>query len=278
MMPTSTTAPQVTVESLARRQRNQRLLDLLAEITHRALLAPSGRAAREVLAEWGFPETSVGHLDVGYFPDPAFVAWELQRRGVLTSEAEGAAVLSPTWSGRVVGPWRSPRGRILTFFAWAPESADRDGRYVFGPGSRPPALFSQDRPAARRSGHLWLVEGLLDVLLAVWLGMEDVAGMGGPFWLLSVQVLAQLAASGIRQLTLMPADDEEGRRDVLTVLQNADRVTRPAVDVFVVDPAMMAGARDLGELAQRRATQVLTGVEAWRMEGNVYRVAMVPLQ
>src|SRR2546430_5018795 len=156
------TAAEATGESLARRQRNQRLLELLAEITHRALLAPSGRAAREMLAEWGFPETSVGHLDVGYFPDPAFVAWELQRRGVLASEAEGAAVLSPTWSGRVVGPWRSPRGRILTFFAWAPESADRGGRYVFGPRSRPPALFAQAAPPSRRASHLWVVEGLLD--------------------------------------------------------------------------------------------------------------------
>jgi hypothetical protein len=123
-----------------------------------------------------------------------------------------------------------------------------------------------------------VVEGLLDVLLAMWLGVEDVAGTGGPLQRLSVQTLARLAASGIRQLTLIPADDEEGREGVLRVLENADIMERPAVEVFVVDPAVMAGARDLGELARRHESQALTQVTAWRMEGDVYRVAMVPWQ
>jgi hypothetical protein len=95
-------------------------------------------------------------------------------------------------------------------------------------------------------------------------------------WRLSVQQLASLAASGIGEATLMPPDDEEGRLGVLTVLENADSQGSPAVDVFVVDPAMMWGARDLGELVRKRGGQALAEVRASRMEGDVYRVVMVP--
>jgi DNA primase len=127
-----------------------------------------------------------------------------------------------------------------------------------------------------RAPHVCVVEGLLDVLLASCLGMDDVLALGGPMWRLSVQQLASLAASGIGEATLMPPDDEEGRLGVLTVLENADSQGSPAVDVFVVDPAMMWGARDLGELVRKRGGQALAEVRASRMEGDVYRVVMVP--
>jgi hypothetical protein len=266
------------VDGLLERQQRQQLLETLSEVTHGALLSPPGEPARELLVAWGFPEPSVRLLDVGYIPDPAFIAWELARRGVLAGEVEGTGMLDPSWSGRVVGPWRSPRGRILTFFAWRPEAADKSERYVFGPGPRPAMPFHRVGVPSAQVGHVWVVEGLVDALLATCLGMGHVLGVGGPMSLLSTQTIRYLAGSGVRQLTLVPADDEQGRIGVQAVLETTDRLRLGTVDVSVVDPGMMAGARYLGDLVRERGSRALAEVEAWRMEGDVFRVVMVPWQ
>ena len=264
------------IEDLAHRQRVQQALDMLTDITHGALLAPVGEAARGTLVAWGFPESSLERLDVGYFPDPAYVAWELGRRGDLASEGEGAGLLDPRLSGRVVGPWRSRRGRIRTFFAWEPEAADRFERYVFAPWRRPDSLFGKHRALSPAIRNLYLVEGLLDVLLASCFGMDDLLAFGGPISQLSTRRLERLATSGIRELTVIPADDEAGRLGVLTLLESVDSSPGSGVEVFVVDPALMAGARDLGELVRRRGSQALMDVRASRMESDLYRLVLVP--
>jgi DNA primase len=265
-----------SIEDLAHRQRLQQVLDMLTDITHGALLAPVGEAARDTLVAWGFPESSLERLDVGYFPDPAYVAWELRRRGDLAAEGEDAGLLDPRLSGRVVGPWRSRRGRILTFFAWELEGVDRFERYVFAPRHRPDTLFGKHRALPLAIRNVCLVEGLLDVLLASCFGMDDVLAFGGRITQLSARRLERLAAGGIRELTVIPADDEAGRLGVLTLLENMDRSPGSAVEIFVVDPALMAGARDLGELVRKRGSQALMDVRASRMESDLYRLVLVP--
>jgi hypothetical protein len=123
-----------------------------------------------------------------------------------------------------------------------------------------------------------VVEGLLDVQLAHCLGMACVVGLGCPLGGLSVQRLVRLAASGIREVTVVPPDDQAGRLGVVTVLENVSNPRCRGMEVFVVDPALMAGARDLGELVRRRGSQALRELHTWRMEGDVYRVVMVPWQ
>lgn len=262
------------VEGLARRQRRLCVLEAMRDATHRALLGPVGRHAREALIEWGFPEPSLPGLDLGYVPDPAFLTRELERSGALASEAEDAGLIQPTWSGRVVGPWRNEHGRILTFFAWRPERAGRLDRYGFAGSGRPPTLFAASPPGR----HLFVVEGLLDALLGSCYGMDGVAGVGGPLSQLSRSQLARLALGGVRELTLLPAHDEAGRAGVLAVLEHAESPDCSCIEVFVVDPAMMAGARDLGELVRRAGTRALTELNSWRMEGEVYRTVLVPWQ
>lgn len=125
------------------------------------------------------------------------------------------------------------------------------------------------------TGHLCVVEGLPDVLLAHCLGMGCVVGLGNSLGALSAQRLVRLAASGVRDVTVVAPEDEAGRLGVVTVLET------PAcrgVEVFVVDPALMAGARDLGQLVRHRGSQVLRELHTGRMEGDVYRVVMVPCQ
>jgi DNA primase len=269
-------AAEASVEGLANRQRLQQVLETVTDITHGALLAPVGEPARDRLVAWGFPESSLERLDVGYFPDPTYVARELGRRGDLASEGEGAGLLDPTLSGRVVGPWRSRRGRILTLFAWEPERPDRFQRYAFGPWHRPHSLFGKHTALPLAMGNLCLVEGLFDVLLASCFGMDDVLAFGGPISRLPVRRLERLAASGVRELTVIPPDDEAGRLGVLTLLDDVDRTPGSALEVFVVDPALMAGAGDLGELVRKRGSQALMEVRASRMESNVYRLMLVP--
>jgi hypothetical protein len=43
-----------------------------------------------------------------------------------------------------------------------------------------------------------------------------------------------MATSGIREVTIMPADDEDGRPGVVTVLENADRQRHGALVVMEV--------------------------------------------
>jgi DNA primase len=266
----------LTVDGLARRQRLQQMLEMVTDITHRALLAPMGETARDTLFAWGFPESSLECLDLGYFPDSAYVARELGRRGGPTWWDEGAGLLDPSLSGRVVGPWRSRRGRILTFFAWKPERADRFERYAFTPSNRPESLFGKHRALTLAIHHLFLVEGILDVLLASCFGMDDVLAFGGPISGLSRRRLERLAAGGIRELTVIAPDDEPGRLGVLTLLENIDKLPGSATEVFVVDPALMAGATDLGEFVRKRGRRSLMELRAGRMEGDVYRLVLVP--
>jgi DNA primase len=267
----------IVVAGLAERRRLQELLETLWDITHRALLSPVGRAGRRALEAWGFPEPALDRLDIGYFPDPEFVAGEIRTRGDLAAgAAESAELLPPTWSGRVVGPWRNSRGRILTFFAWNAECADLSQRYVFAPHRRPRTPFGPARTDSPPVRHLFVVEGLLDVLLVSCYGMDDVMAIGGPIWLLSREMLVHLASTGVRELTVIPPDDEVGRHATLTILERAEGLQRPGLEVSVVDPATMAGARDLGELVRRRDVGALTEVRASRMEGDVYRLVLVP--
>jgi hypothetical protein len=269
---------QTIVEGISRGQRLQELLDRMREVTSRALLDPIGESGREMLVAWGFPEPCLDRLDVGYFPDPAYVAWELERSGASVSEAEGAGLLEASWSGRVVGPWRNPRGRILTFFAWEPDHAERAERYVCARCRQPRTMFGKDVAMSPRTGHLCVVEGLLDVLLARCLGIACVVGLGSSLGGLSVQRLVRLAASGIREVAVVPPDDEAGRAGVVTVLENVGSPRCHDVEIFVVDPALMAGARDLGELVRRQGSEALRELHTWRMEGDIYRLVMMPWQ
>lgn len=128
------------------------------------------------------------------------------------------------------------------------------------------------------TGHLCVVEGLLDVLLAHCVGMGCVVGLGNSLGALSAQRLVRLAASGVRDVTVVAPDDQAGRLGVVTVLEDVDSPACRGVEVFVVDPALMAGARDLGQLVRHRGSQVLRELHTGRMEGDVYRVVMVPCQ
>jgi hypothetical protein len=139
-------------------------------------------------------------------------------------------------------------------------------------------MLWKDVAMAPPAGHLCVVEGLLDVHLARSLGMACVMGVGGAFGGLSVQRLARLAASGVREITVVPPDDERGRDGTLSVLETAGSPLCDGVRVSVVDPGLMAGAGDLGELVRRRGRQALRELHAWRMESELYRFVMVPLQ
>lgn len=260
------------VEGLAERQRRQRLLEAFRDVTHRALVGPCGDGARDVLSAWGFPPGSLDRLDLGYFPDPDSVADGLDRCGTPAAQAADAGLLDAGWSGRITGPWRNPHGRIVTFFACDAGGACAAERYLCAPLGRPSTLFGVD--AAGRCPVV--VEGLLDVLLARCLDGPDVVGIGGPFDWLSPAGLRSLADRGVHELTLLPPDTEAGRLGVLTLLDNAARLTAPAIAVLVADPNLTVGARTLGGLLRRQGAGGLAAAVAGRVDADLYRLMMAP--
>jgi hypothetical protein len=79
-------------------------------------------------------------------------------------------------------------------------------------------------------------------------------------------------------VTVIPPDDERGRTGTLSVLETAGSPLCDGIHVSVVDPAAMGGAGDLGELVRRRGRRAVRELHAWRMEADLYRFVMVPLQ
>lgn len=260
------------IDGLVEWQRRQGLLETFRDVTHRALLADVGGGARDLLVAWGFPPPSLPSLDLGYFPDPEFVAGALGGGGATHARTAALGLLDAQWSGRVTGPWRNRHGRILTFFAFDPGAACAADRYLCARGVCPSTLFGMGRSIR----HLVVVEGLFDVLLASCLGARDVVGIAGPFdWLSSIRLEA-LVAGGLRELTLLPPDTEAGRLGVLTVLKNASDLAEGAITVLITDPDLTAGARDVGELVRRRGARGLVDARSDRVDGDMYKLLMAP--
>jgi DNA primase len=163
------------------------------------------------------------------------------------------------WPGRIIGAWHDDRKHVRTRWARTIEPDD-ETRYLYlrsaeRPRDVPDAvsglLAARTRDARR---DLVLVEGVLDVHTLHAHDVQNVAALGG--LTASRPLFEHLSDLGVERAFLALDNDAPGRLDTVRAIDAASRADR-APDVWVIDPDLLDGAMDPGELIQG------DGITAW---------------
>ena len=220
-----------------------------------------------------------GSLDgtgLGLCPSPDEARAALRERGFDADEVEASGLVAdPRWTGRLVIPWRDPRGRVATIAARSLDGAAPKYLYLRG-GTKPPALGLDVAVRAAQDARegLVLVEGLLDVVNLHARGMANVAATGGTFSLLTPERWEAIAGLGVERFVLASDADEAGRGGLAAALRNA-RKARNVSEVYVVDPAAYGGAKDPDELVRQRGEDALREAIAGRRPAAAHEAAVL---
>ncbi len=244
------------------RDRRAELLQAFFELCRRELAGDRGAAARAYLERRGFPPSAIADSALGAVPPLAETSRLLEHAGYRPSEIASAGVLADTrWPGRLCGAWRDHYGRIGTLWARALEESEAAGsRYLYlrgaGRTNLPPYGLSDllAQPGDSRR-EIVLVEGFLDLHQLRARGVENIAALGGTS--IRSKTFEQLHRLGIDTVTLCLDNDAAGRAATARAVENAARA-RHSPDIYVVDPARLAPAKDPDELVRQR------GTAAWR--------------
>jgi hypothetical protein len=145
-------------------------------------------------------------------------------------------------TGRIVGPIRDGRGRIVSF--WAFSANGHEPKYLFWKRRQGTSVgaFGLDLvydSVAEGPSDLVLVEDLLDALLLQSRGLLNVAAIGGSAEELSAPRWQRLHHLGVRRVTLALKQDRAGVQATVAALTSAFRA-EGAPEVFVLVPAVHA--------------------------------------
>jgi DNA primase len=250
---------------LERPQPRDRRADLLRdffELCRREFASERGAAAQAYLERRGLPRDAIADSGLGVVPASAETSQVLERAGYGSAEIARAGVVADSrWPGRLCGAWRDGYGRIGTFWARALDDREVAGtRYLYLRGASrthlPPYGLSDllGRPAEARR-EIVLVEGFLDLHQLRARGIENVAALGGTST--NPRTFERLHRLGIETVTLCLDNDEAGRAATARAVEHSVRA-RQSPDVYVVEPGLLAPAKDPDELVRQR------GVAAWR--------------
>jgi len=261
---------ELTPEESANLQGRQRRGDLLEDfvaLTHEALVASAGKSAHAYLVGRAFTEAELEGLSLGFYAGVDAVSAAMKAKGYTAEELEASGILADgRWAGRLVFPFRGPRGRIETVIARdLTGTAEAGAKYLKLRGaSQESAVFGLDvaLESARREGLL-IVEGFLDVVLLQARGFLNVAATGGNFGLLTAERWSTLGRLGLPSLTLATDNDPKpdgtwvGREKLLQALDNLRNVSNVR-NVYVLPPEALGTAKDPDELVRAK------GVDAFR--------------
>jgi DNA primase len=281
----------------ARRQRRERLLELLARTAQyyaRCLWeADEARHARTHLTERGLGEEVVRAFGVGYAPsawDHMLVRW--RRAGYSDQELRDAGVaqrssrdgsLYDRFRGRLMFPLSDVRGRVLGFGARR-LSDSHPAKYINSPESelyqKRRRLFGADRARveAARSGEVVVVEGYTDVLALHQAGLTATVGLMGTA--LAEEQMSELARLAPRVALALDADASGQEAMVRAARVAAARslelrvVELPAgsdpADLVAAEGADAMRARVEGSVpfARFRAERVLGGADLASADGR----------
>jgi DNA primase/replicative DNA helicase len=250
------------------RQRRGGLLEDFVDLTHEALLlTDAGKSARAYLVGRTFTEDELKGLSLGFYAGVEAVSAAMKAKGYTDEELDASGILADRrWAGRLVFPFRGPRGRIETVISRdLTGTAEAGAKYLKLKGaSQESAVFGLDEAleSARREGLL-IVEGFLDVVLLQARGFLNVAATGGNFGLLTAERWATLGRLGLPSFTLATDNDPKpdgtwvGREALLKALSNLRNVDNVR-NVYVLPPEALGTAKDPDELVRSK------GVDAFR--------------
>ena len=260
-------------EAFVRRHRRGDLLEDFLAMAHRCLVNGPEAARRYAEDRVGGDLAETG---LGLYPSPDEVRAALHARGFEDQEVEDSGLVADArWTGRLLIPWRDPRGRVATIAARCLDGAEPKYLYLRG-GTKPPALGLDVAAQASRDARegLVLVEGLLDVVNLHARGMANVAATGGTFALLTPERWETIAGLGVERVVLASDADEAGRDGLAAALRNA-RKARNVSEVYVVDPEAYGGAKDPDELVRERGLDAFREVLVHRRPAAAHEAAVL---
>jgi DNA primase len=237
---------------------------LLAEafaVAQHELASERGGAARAYLEERGIPADRISASELGVMPSHERLRAALLSGGYTASEIDSSQLLADNrWPGRIIGAWRDDHRHIRTLWARSIDPDDAS-RYLYlrsaeRPSDVPYTLSELLAPQTRDArGDLVLVEGVLDVHTLHAHDVPNVAALGG--LAASRRLFEHLSDLGVERAFLALDNDPPGRLATTRAIDTAVLAER-SPDLWVIDPDLLDGAKDPGELVQR------DGVHAWR--------------
>lgn len=235
----------------------------------RRLTTDEGQAARAYLESRGITGDVLEAFGLGWAPAGGRVLVdEARRSGASLERLEETGLMRRTDSGRpydffrgrLMIPIRDERGRTVGFGARRlHDDAEAGPKYINTPETR---LFHKGRliygldqamNAARREGHLILVEGYTDVIAAVRAGLHNVGAVLGTAT--TEEHAGLVRRAGARRVSLVFDGDEAGKRAALRALHGLlplDIEIRVAVLPTGVDPCDALSPED-GDFERARA-------------------------
>jgi hypothetical protein len=217
--------------------RQDSLFETFLGLSQHGLASAAATATREALAErFGVDDAEIATWPLGVYPDPKELFARLRSTGFTADEISWSAVLGDQrLPGRLLVPWRDRWGRLSTVVARDLQSpATAPGRQLLLPAGTRAQVFGLD-VALRAEGtpqpHVFVAEGLLEVVALQARGVRNVcsagrvgAPLGDAFWL-------ELGGSGVRQATLL-LRQTAGRRDREFSAVSAAAALLPAPQVW----------------------------------------------
>lgn len=209
----------------ANERRNEllRALDAAARYYQQALRRPEAAPAREYLAERGLSSSTLDEFRIGWAPDrwdslfpyligEGYSAETIVAAG-LAAQRENGDGYYDRFRGRILFPIHTERGELVGFGgrildSGQPKYLNSPQTELFDKGS---ILFGIDRArsAIRASGHVVVVEGYVDVLIAHQSGIKEVvASLGTALTERQVNTLKRLTRTVVLALDADAAGDE----------------------------------------------------------------------
>lgn len=262
------------VERPVQPDRGAALLGDFVALCRQELVSTQGEVVREYLVQRGLPAEAIETSGLGLVPDRTCSARTLAAAGYSEEEIERAGVHADSrWPGRLCGGWKDERGRVRTLWARVPSPGEAPGsKYLYLRGASradlPPygwSDLSTQPPSSRR--ELLIVEGLLDVHHLRARGIANVAALGGTA--LAPRIFERLDREGVEAVTLCFDRDDPGRLAAGRAAAAAARAGR-SPRILVVDPQLLAPAKDPDELVRTRGVDALRAAIASRQCGFLW--------
>jgi len=189
--------------------RQDSLFETFLGLSQHGLASATGTATREALAErFGVDDAEIASWPLGVYPEPKELFARLKATGFSADEIGWSAVLGDQrLPGRLLVPWRDRWGRLSTVVArdlQAPATAP--GRQLLLPAGTRAQVFGLDVALRAESGpqpHVFVAEGLLEVVALQARGVRNVCSAGRVGAPLSDAFWQELGGAGVRQATLL---------------------------------------------------------------------------